>query len=398
MKNISIAIIFSLCIFISGCKVKQTSQKASFVLEGEITGAENNRLVYLKDETRAVIDSARVQGEKFRFTGAVAYPTLYSLTLVDEKVPNPNLHPIIPVFIENSLITVKANVSELSKEAQFRSGQYDYSKIEVSGSIANEDYNKFLKGYKPLFDQRRIAFRKYLDLLNYGDPSNNVHQGIDLVNQVDEAAMARNNHIMQYIKEQPASHLTLYLAGEYADFFDQNEIDSLLSYVDPNLLKTEQGLKVKQKIEKLRKSAVGAHYSDLSFQTVDGTPVRLSDYVAKGKYVLLEFWASWCVPCRADIPHIKENYARYHPEGFEIISISMDSKKEDWLRAVKEEKMPWLQVSDLQAFKGEVSQKYNFSGIPTCVLIDPEGKIVSRNMRGSWMDKILIEIYGDKYN
>lgn len=87
----------------------------------------------------------------------------------------------------------------------------------------------------------------------------------------------------------------------------------------------------------------------------------------------------------------------YHPAGFEVISISMDDSKEKWLKAVDEEKMKWLQVSDLKAFTGELSKLYNFNGIPTCVLVGPDGQIVTRNMRGSWMDKKLIELYGNKF-
>ncbi|SKB38711.1 Thiol-disulfide isomerase or thioredoxin [Sphingobacterium nematocida] len=389
-------ITLGICLVFVSCQVMR--QKPYYALEAEITGAPEGGTVYLSNAKRIVIDSTIVRQHKFRFTGKVDYPTIYTITFVDHAEPNPNLRPIIPVFMENSQIRIRADIGQLSKESQFRIGQYDYDKVQVMGSHHDVIYREFLAGYKPLFESRKAAFRKYLDLINYGDPSNNVQKGITMVGQVDEAAAQRNDYLLKYIVDNPKSYVSLYIAGQYADYFDVDQMMKLLHSMDTQLLRQSGGKQLVSKIEQFRTSAVGAMYTDLSFQDKDGNPVRLSDHVAKGKYVLLEFWASWCVPCRADIPHLKENYKRYHPEGFEVISISMDAKKTDWLRALEEEKMPWLQVSDLLGFKGQVSKKYNFSGIPTCILIDPTGKIASRNMRGSWMDKVLIETYGDKFS
>src|SRR5699024_299911 len=138
-------------------------------------------------------------------------------------------------------------------------------------------------------------------------------------------------------------------------------------------------------------------FPNLTLKNPEGNTIKLSDYVGKGKYVLLNFWASWCGPCRADIPHLQEVYNLYHPEGFEIISISMDENKDDWLEALDEEQMKWLQISNLKGFEDSVSKLYNFRGIPTDILVGPEGYIITRNMRGSWMDKKLIELYGNKF-
>ena len=146
-----------------------------------------------------------------------------------------------------------------------------------------------------------------------------------------------------------------------------DEINALWASFSPEIRNSAAGKDLQEAVAKTVKTAVGSQYADFAFEDKDGKPVKLSDHVGKGKYVLLEFWASWCGPCRADIPHLKEVYDLYHPAGFEVISISMDDSKDKWLQAVEEEKMKWLQVSDLKAFQGELSKLYNFNGIPTCV-------------------------------
>lgn len=378
------------------CQTKAVSQE--YHINVKLAGNVNGKKVYLKNSDRTIVDSALIEGGAFQFKGKIKYPTLYTLTVMDKRQPNPNYQPVIPVFLESAKINVSAHLDSLSNEVNFRNGQYNYSRINVEGSSAHKVYVEYLSGYDPLFAIRKGAFRKYLDYLNYGDAEKaSVSEGIQLVNQVDEAAQQRDDYTKQYIKDHPESLVSIFIASDNINAYSVREIDEILASLSTNMLKTDPGKRFIEKANKARKSAAGAMYTDLSFNDDKGAVVKLSDYVGKGKYVLLEFWASWCVPCRADIPHLKKNYSLYHPEGFEVISVSMDDKKDNWLKAVKEEQMEWLQVSDLKAFKGAVSNVYNFSGIPTCILIDPEGKIVTRNMRGSWMDKKLIEIYGDKF-
>ena len=382
-------------IFISAtpeCAVFSKKYKLDVTLAGKVEG----NTVYLKDANRKTIDSTIIKDNKFNFRGKIDYPNLYTLVIVNGKQPNPNFQPVIPIFLENSKISISAHVDSLSNMANFRGNQYKYEQVTVKGSESHRVYLDYVAGYEPIYQNRKAAFRKYLDYLNY--PGNaTVYDGIKLVDKVDEYADQRDQYIKEYIKKNPESFVSLYNATDNIHLYSVKEIDEIVSYLSPRLLKTKPGKTFTETAKRTRNAAAGAMYTDLSFKDDKGNSVKLSDYVGKGKYVLLEFWASWCVPCRADIPHIKQNYELYHPEGFEMISISMDAKKDDWLKAVEEEKMKWLQISDLNAFNGEVSKIYNFSGVPTCILINPEGKIVTRNMRGSWMDKKLIELYGDKF-
>lgn len=395
----SSAAIYYLIAFIAisfSCQTKAFSQE--YHIKVKLAGNVNGKRVYLKNSDRAIVDSTLIQGGTFQFNGKIKYPTLYTLTIMDKQQRNPNYQPVIPVFLETSKVTISANLDSLSNEVNFRNGQYNYSRVKVEGSSAHQVYVDYLNGYDPLFAVRKVAFRKYLDYLNSGDYENaSVSEGIALVKQVDEAAKKRDDYIKQYIKDHPGSSVSVFIASDNLNLYSVKEIDEIMASLSPAVLKTDPGKSFLKRANNAKKSAAGAMYTNLPFNDDQGAAVQLSNYIGKGKYVLLEFWASWCVPCRADIPHLKKNYSLYHPEGFEVISVSMDDNKDSWLKAVKEEQMDWLQVSDLKAFKGAVSNVYNFNGVPTCILIDPEGKIVTRNMRGSWMDMKLIEIYGNKF-
>ncbi|MET6999914.1 peroxiredoxin family protein [Chitinophaga defluvii] len=140
-----------------------------------------------------------------------------------------------------------------------------------------------------------------------------------------------------------------------------------------------------------KKTAIGAPAMEFTQNDVNGKPIKLSDY--KGKYVLVDFWASWCGPCRAENPNVLENYEKYHDKGFEILGVSLDDKKENWVKAIKDDGLTWQHVSDLKGWKNEVAKQYNIRAVPSNFLLDKEGKIIAVNLRAEDLGKKLAEIY-----
>lgn len=128
---------------------------------------------------------------------------------------------------------------------------------------------------------------------------------------------------------------------------------------------------------------------------LDLQKVKLSELLKKGHYTLVEFWASWCSPCRGDIPHLKKTYERYHGDGFGMISVSIDDDTDAWKNAVKDEKMEWTQVcgANGKQFDKECMRLFGFEGVPSCVLVDKEGRVLSLEARGAWLDSYLEEFY-----
>ncbi|WP_291921604.1 TlpA disulfide reductase family protein [Chitinophaga sp.] len=141
-----------------------------------------------------------------------------------------------------------------------------------------------------------------------------------------------------------------------------------------------------------KKTAIGVTAMDFSQNNTTGKPVKLSDY--RGKYVLLDFWASWCGPCRAENPNVLDNYEKYHSKGLEILGVSLDDKKDAWLKAIKDDGLEWAHVSDLKGWKNAVAKEYNINAVPSNFLLDKEGKIIAKDLRGEELSQKLAEIFG----
>jgi thiol-disulfide isomerase/thioredoxin len=384
-----------------------------YTLRGSIAGSADGKKVYLypADNIQEALDSAFIKDSFFAFENrTLEYPRLLIIEIEKniENVENDEAaqgrgrweRPVIPVFAENAEIEITALLDSIPTSKQRLSKDYSYKNIHITGSASHDLYLEFFNG-KSVYDKLRSnAFNAYIDYLNpgAGKKVGPVPEGIALVMKIDDAAEKRIAFIEDFVKRHSGSPVAVYAAESNLDLFSVDGIDKLIASLSSEIQASPAGQKLAEKAAEVKKTAVGAQYADFDFEDPDGNAVKLSEHLGKGKYVLLEFWASWCGPCRADIPHLKEVYRLYHKAGFEVIGVSLDEKKEDWLKALKEERLPWLQVSDLKAFNGNLSKLYNFNGIPTCVLISPDGKIVTRNMRGSWMDKKLIELYGNKFD
>jgi thiol-disulfide isomerase/thioredoxin len=378
-------------------------------IEAKISGDANGKKVYLFSPGASKskpVDSAVIEKNSFVFKGEVAYPALFRIKIMKNPVPAGNAgrnvyQPVIPLFIENSAISLSALLDSIPDELKLMMNTYTYKDIVIKGSASNDLYLSYL-AKRTQFDTKRsdIFMNEYIAYLNpkKGEVKGKVSTGTEIVTRIDKAAAEREVFVKQYIKENADNYIGLYAAESSLGLFPVADIDEILSFLKKGgLLGTDPGKQLAEKAEEVKKTAIGSNYVDLTLQDQNGKTVRFSDFVAKGKYVLLEFWASWCGPCKADLPHLKEVYNLYHPAGFDVVSVSVDDNKEAWVKAINEFDLVWPQVSDLKAFKGDVTKIYGISGVPTCILVGPNGTIITRNMRGSWMDKKLIELYGNKF-
>lgn len=171
------------------------------------------------------------------------------------------------------------------------------------------------------------------------------------------------------------------------------EIDELIALVKKGWEGTLRYIEFVEMAEKAKKTALYSTYQDFELLTPEGNKVRLSSLVPQGQYCMLEFWASWCGPCRGEIPHLAKVNEKYKDSGFKIISISIDEKEHHWKKAMEQEKMIWAQLNDPNGFDGEIAKAYNILGIPFAILLDPDGRIVDFNMRGAKLDAALLDIY-----
>ena len=160
---------------------------------------------------------------------------------------------------------------------------------------------------------------------------------------------------------------------------DNEEILKLFGEKQPNF-PVYKAIMAEKKAQE--STAIGHAYTDLKMDDPNGKSIKLSDYVGKSKYVLIDFWASWCGPCRAEMPTVVETYTKFHDKGFEVVGVSLDNEKDSWVKAIADLKMPWPQMSDLKGWESEACATYHVQAIPANVLVDEKGNIIAKDLRG----------------
>lgn len=254
-----------------------------------------------------------------------------------------------------------------------------------------------------------------------GTPANDVYQGIrELLNTLkqekqditvslsdttltDEQRAARKEkaeavqeQILEVTKAGISQNITnvvgVQLLKQNYYYMDVDELDAWTSQIPDAYAQDEAIAKIKENVVKLKATSVGQKFTDFEMQAPDGKAVRLSDYVGKGKVVLVDFWASWCGPCRREMPNLVEAYAKYKNKKFEIVGVSLDQNAEAWKNAIGQLGMKWPQMSDLKYWDCEGAKLYAVSSIPHTVLIDGEGNILARGLHGEGLQEKLAEV------
>ena len=388
-------------------KLETYSTSTAMTIKGQLKGkgVQGKKVLLTRPAIgAAVVDSAIIGLDgSFQLYASFPSPQMMALVIKDDNGPlQGNWNPAILFFAENSNIKMEGNYDSLIKEQGFRALYYG----ELSPSTVvkgSKSHDLFLKYYHPknkLDKERDKAFMEYIGYLNPGKGKSKgpKEEGIAISGKVEALDKARKDFLMKYILSNPTSEVLAYIAEQTIKLknLSVDEVGKLIgkfsNQPSPGPM-TEDFLK---KAAIAKKTAVGTSLVDFALIDVEGNQHKLSDYVGKGKYVLVEFWASWCGPCRADIPHLKKTFNSYHSKGFDIVSVSLDEKHDAWVKAMKDENLTqWPQLLEPKAFNSELTATYRINGIPACLLFDPSGKLVTYNMRGSFMDAILIQLYGE---
>jgi peroxiredoxin len=197
------------------------------------------------------------------------------------------------------------------------------------------------------------------------------------------------------LRDQPASLAVINLLQQN-NLLDRDKYIDLYISTSDKLKKEWPDYEIAKQfiemVDKMKATAIGQISPEIEMPNPDGQIIKLSSL--RGKYVLVDFWAKWCGPCRKENPNVVRAYQKYKDKGFEVFGVSLDRNKEDWVQAINEDGLTWTHVSDLKYFDSKAAHDYNISAIPFSILLDPEGKIIAKNLRGAALDKKLEEVLG----
>ena len=339
-----------------------------FTVSGTFT--ENGSKVYLIDQlTETAIDSAVVSDGKFSFTGTAAQDALLAVQAENKNWMTQFFNDGTPVSINVNDSTLKG--SPLNERL---------ARLEVEMDLPQRHLNAMIAG---LTDEEILA---------------RADEFIEAVSKRNNEQLAFANRV--FLEERnsliPVAFSGYYFLDNGVEAYDELVKEGVVFANHPYLKKTRDDVEALLKPEDSPKTAfIGESYTDLEMADTEGKIHKISELVAGGKYVLVDFWASWCAPCRAEMPHVLEAYNQFHAKGFEVIGISFDENKEAWVKAIDQLEMPWLQISDLKGFNCAAASIYQVDAIPDNILIDPQGKIIDRGLRGKALLSRLQELIGE---
>ena len=296
---------------------------------------------------------------------------------------------------KNDMLTVGHDISQgFNSLKVFNDGEaIELNLVDntVKGSAQNTALGNHIRANEPDNVRMQELIMEY-----YGLRGTDTQEAKARMSQIQEEAMGIEEKIsksnLDYIKAHRNDVTPLAFLPDMIYDLSFSELSEILS-PDAAYYSHPMAARPKKMLEGLRKRQPGVMFTDLEMNDIDGKPAKLSDWVGKGNYVLVDFWASWCGPCRREMPHVVEAYNTYKAKGFDVVGVSFDSKADAWKGAVKSLGLNWHNISDLKYWQCAAAEAYGINSIPSNILVGPDGKIVASDLRGQALLDKLAEIY-----
>jgi peroxiredoxin len=375
MKNILFLLILSA--IISSCT--NEPKGPHYVITGKLSGPDSVTVLLQKREAGkfVALDSAVViKGEFVLKGGPVQYPDRVYLSQKGKRSS-------LVFFLENADLTITGHVDSLGK-------------AKVLGSKTQDEYMAYQESLKP-FETRMRQLRDEYEAVKKTEDKVKMAEfeksSEEISNQIDAEETAYNK---KYITDHPASYITPIVLQGMSYGLEPAEIESLLASIDTSVAKVTLIQDLKTRVAVMKTVAIGQKAPDFTQNDVNDKPIALSSKIGKSKLLLVDFWAAWCGPCRAENPNVVKVYNEFKTKGFDVYGVSLDRSKEDWLKAIEKDQLTWTHVSDLKYWSSDAAKLYAVNSIPANFLLDESGTIIAKNLRGEALAAKVKELLGKK--
>ncbi len=367
--------ILSLLLVMAGMAISASAATVDYVVNGTGLAKYNGKKFVVRPVSLGEaqpLDSAVVTNGKFVMKGKIEAPRLCTIFSTDPSLP---LRANVVVGDDQPATVTVSDKGELtvtggSRQALF--GLYD---------------QQFAQAAIPSHEELNQKYTEYSQATT--TPERRAELELEL-NGVQERQRAL---LKNFAIDHCDNVVGAYFFAQSYTYFTKDELQQVFSRMTPEFSNDPLAVKPIATLKAAALREAGRQYTDFAMADTSGVERKLSDYIGAGKYVLVDFWASWCGPCRAEMPNVKALYAKYHDRGFEVVGVSLDNRRDSWLKAIKQMSLPWPQLSDLKGWDCVAANLYGVDGIPCTLLIGPDGKIIGDKLRGEALAQTLARLF-----
>jgi len=349
------------------------SSEPHYVISGKIEGADSVTFLLQKRSAGQMVnlDSAVAYNGSFRMKGgAVIYPEMVLLVAMDTRMRT-------SFYLENTEITITGHLDSLFA-------------AKITGSKSHDEYTGFI-------DSNNLLSEKYTDIYNeYQIAQQNGDTAQISKLEKDAAAVEKEMTDLQknFVKNNPSSFVAPSILAQLSYEMEGSEIESYINAMDTAVASTETIKSLKERVVKMKTVEIGKKAPDFTLNDPQGNPVSLYSKVGP-KLLLVDFWAAWCGPCRRENPNVVKVFKEFNRKGFDVFGVSLDQKKDDWVKAITDDQLTWTHVSDLQYWNNEAARLYAVNSIPANFLLDENGTIIGKNLREEALYNKVKEVLGN---